>query len=463
MLRFVEWLNTVVWGLPALVMIVGVGLLLSVNTGFAQFQFFPRALKAFLRPILKKGDGGNRSQYQALCTALAATVGTGNLAGVAGAIALGGPGAIFWMWISALLGMVTKFAEATLAVRFRAKGEAGEWTGGPMHMITGAMGKRWHWLAGIYCFFGIVASFGVGNATQINTMIGGISSTVNAFGGKTGILLNLVLGILLAIAVYRCFCNGAAGIGRAAEALVPFAAGLYIVVCVIALILRVRLLPGAIAAIFAGAFTPRAVTGGAIGSVMIALRVGISRGVFTNEAGMGTASIAHAAASVRYPVEQGFMGIIEVFLDTVVICTLTALVILCSGVPIPYGIDEGILLTNLAFQQIYGDWITLLITGALCLFAFATVLGWGLYGMRCAQFLFGEKSWRTFVVLQSVMVVFGSVANTGTLWMLAETVNGLMAIPNLIVLAYLAPELRSLIATYKNRCLHNRHRRFNLR
>lgn len=449
MLHFIEKLNKLVWGLPALVLILGVGISISMATGFAQFRFFPKALRVFIRPFLKKESREGRSQYQALCTALAATVGTGNLAGVAGAIALGGPGAIFWMWVCGILGMATKFAEASLAVRYRRVNEAGDTVGGPMYMIRSSMGPRWHWLAGIYCFFGVVASFGVGNATQINTVIGGINSTLVAFGAQGSWGSNLLIGVLIALLLLVMLTGGGRRIGGVAEKLVPFASLIYILLCVGVLMMRASRIPDAFRQILTGAFTPSAVTGGVIGSLFIALRVGAARGVFTNEAGMGTASIAHAGADVAHPVDQGLMGIMEVFIDTLVICTMTALVILCSGIRIPYGIDAGIQLTTQAFVSVYGDWVSLLITGSLCLFALATVLGWGLYGIRCAQYLFGERAWKPFVYLQSGMVIVGAMLNTGTLWLLAETVNGLMAIPNLIVLAHLVPELKLLVRGYQ--------------
>ena len=449
MLHFIEKLNELVWGLPALVMILGVGIYLTVATGFAQFKFFPKALRMFIRPFLRKDSREGRSQYQALCTALAATVGTGNLAGVAGAIALGGPGAVFWMWVCGILGMATKFAEATLAVRYRRVNKVGEQVGGPMYMIQSAMRPRWHWLAGIYCFFGVVASFGVGNATQINTVIGGINSTLVIFGAQESWGFNLLIGTLIALLLLLMLTGGGRRIGSVAEKLVPFASVIYILLCAGVLMMRASQIPNAIRQIVVGAFMPNAVTGGMVGSLFIALRVGAARGVFTNEAGMGTASIAHAGADVAHPVDQGFMGIMEVFIDTIVICTLTALVILCSGVRIPYGIDCGIQLTTQAFVSVYGDWVSFLITGSLCLFALATVLGWGLYGIRCAQYLFGEGAWKPFVYMQSGMVIVGAMLNAGTLWLMAETVNGLMAIPNLIVLAHLVPELRLLVHSYQ--------------
>ena len=450
MTKILESIHSFVWGIPALVLILGVGLYLTVRTGFVQLRWLPRSIRLFFARLRGgKGENGTVSSFQALCTALAATVGTGNLAGVAGAIAIGGPGAIFWMWISGFIGMATKYAEATLAVHCRVRNEKGEMVGGPMYMIRNAMGKRWHWLAATYSFFGVVAAFGVGNATQINAVVGSINQTIIAFGGAVTDSGNLLMGIVLAIIIGSMLMGGMKRIGIVAERLVPFASLGYILLGVTILILRSQYLGEALLAIFEGAFTPNAVTGGAIGSLFSVLRIGVSRGVFTNEAGMGTASIAHASAKVSHPAEQGMMGIMEVFLDTIVICTMTALVILVSGVPIPYGLDVGITLTTQAFSNVCGPWVSFVLSLALCCFAFATVLGWGLYGIRCAQYLFGENAWKRFVYVQAIAVVLGAVLNTGTVWLLSETVNGLMAIPNLIVLAVLSPTLARLTKEYK--------------
>lgn len=449
MTAVLERMNAAVWGIPALLGILGIGLFLTFSTGAAQLRLLPRALRAFVRTLQGKEEASTGvSPFQALCTALAATVGTGNLAGVAGAIAIGGPGAIFWMWISALLGMITKFAEATLSVRYREKNSKGEWVGGPMYMICNGMGSRWHWLATVYCFLGVVAAFGVGNATQINTVISGINQAIVAFGGTQSTLGNLLMGLVLAVLICGILLGGMRKIGTIAEKLVPLASVCYLLLGVGVLIARVQYLPAALTAIIQGACMPNAVTGGIIGSAFASLRIGVSRGVFTNEAGMGTAGIAHAAAQVCHPAQQGLMGIMEVFVDTIVICTMTALVILVSGVAIPYGEDVGIVLTTQAFSAVYGDWVSIWIAAALCCFAIATVLGWGLYGARCAQFLFGDGVWKRFALLQGLAVILGAVLRTGTVWLLSEIVNGLMAIPNLIALGYLAPELRRMIRQF---------------
>ena len=445
---YLERINVLVWGIPTLVLILGIGLLLSVRTGFAQLRLFPEALRTFARRFHRESAGEGVSSFQALCTALAATVGTGNLVGVAGAICLGGPGSIFWMWICAVFGMMTKFAEAALSVRYRIR-EGQSFLCGPMYMIRLGLGKRWHFLAPLYAFLGVFAAFGVGNATQINAVITGAEQMAGFFGLDFSGTGKLILGILLAVLVGAMLLGGAKRIGNAAELLVPFVSCVYLLLCIGALTARAEAIPGAIHSILTGAFSPRAATGGLIGSLFQTMRIGVSRGVFTNEAGMGTAALAHGGATVDMPAEQGFMGIIEVFLDTVVICTMTALVILTSGVPIPYGVDAGAKLTMDAFSAVCGEWVRVFLALAMCCFAFATVLGWGLYGARCAAFLFGSGSWKAFAAAQSLVVVFGAVLKTGTVWTLAEIMNGLMAIPNLITLAGLSREVQRLTLEYE--------------
>ena len=456
MTKILQGINSFVWGVPALTLILGVGLYLTIRTGFVQLRFFPRSIRLFFSRLRRgKQEQGTVTSFQALCTALAATVGTGNLAGVAGAIAIGGPGAIFWMWICGFIGMATKYAEATLAVHCRVRDSKGDLVGGPMYMIRQCLGKRWHWLAACYSFFGVVAAFGVGNATQINAVVGGVNQAIIAFGGAQTDFGNLLMGIFLAVLIGSMLFGGVKRIGTVAERLVPFASLAYILLGFTVLTVRYPYLDDAFSAIFTGAFTPQAATGGVIGSLFSVLRTGVSRGVFTNEAGMGTASIAHASAKVNHPAEQGMMGIVEVFLDTIVICTVTALVILVSGVPIPYGQDVGVTLTTQAFANVCGDWVSTVIALALCCFAIATVLGWGLYGVRCAQYLFGDHVWKRFVLLQAVAVIMGAVLKTSTVWLLSETVNGLMAIPNLIILVVLSPKLAHLTKEYKHNLAHD--------
>ena len=440
------YIQDVILGLPAAALILGVGLFLTLRLGFPQLGLFPRAVGLFFRRMFAGKRDGGVSSFQALCTALAATVGTGNLVGVAGAICLGGPGAIFWMWVCAFFGMATKYAEAALAVRYRVKTPDG-YAGGPMYTMAYGMGQRFRPLAKAYCVFGILAAFGVGNTAQVNAVVTGVNAAVSRFGGQPSRMGNLLMGLTLAVLAGFLLFGGAKRIGAAAETLVPLAAGAYLLLCVGVLLVFRRRIPIALGQILTGAFCPRAVTGGMLGSAFRALCVGCRRGVFTNEAGMGTASIAHACAEAE-PAEQGLMGMMEVFLDTIVICTLTALVILVSGVPVPYGVDTGAELTTRAFSQVYGAGASVFLAAALILFAVATILGWGLYGARCAQFLFG--GWKGFAAAQTAMVVLGAVLDTETVWKLSELANGLMALPNLICLAALTTELRRITKEYKN-------------
>lgn len=436
----------VILGIPAVVLILGVGLFLTFRLGFPQVRLFPKALGLFFRRMFSgRTPDGRVSSFQALCTALAATVGTGNLVGVAGAISLGGPGAIFWMWVCAILGMATKYSEAALAVCYRVKTTDG-YAGGPMYTMTYGLGERFRPMAKMYCLFGILAAFGVGNAAQVSAVVTGVGSVVRRFGGEPGLAGNLIIGLILAALTGLLLFGGAKRVGAAAEMLVPFAAGAYLLLCFGVLLVFRRRIPYVLEQIFLGAFCPRAVTGGMLGSAFRALSVGCRRGVFTNEAGMGTASIAHACADAE-PAEQGLMGMVEVFLDTIVICTMTALVILTSGVPIPYGADTGAELTSRAFSSVYGAGAGIFLSAALILFAVATILGWGLYGARCAQFLFG--GWKGFAAAQTSMVVLGAVLDTRMVWEFSELANGLMAIPNLICLAALTGVLRRITKEYR--------------
>lgn len=448
MKNFIAYINDIVWGAPALILILGVGIYLTWRLHFAQISLFPEAMKLFMRQILPGRKKDRDSSFQSLCAALAATVGTGNLVGVAGAICLGGPGAVFWMWVCGILGMVTKYAEAVLAVRYRVKTSQG-FAGGPMYMITLGLPKGYHLLAYAYALFGVIASFGVGNVTQIHAAITGIHEAALRFGLHPDRTSDLCCAAGFALIIGIFLYGGAKRIYAAAEQLVPFAAAGYILLCFGVLCVKWQQLPMAFLQIFQGAFSPKAVTGGMIGASFQALRFGCSRGVFTNEAGMGTASIAHAGADGVHPVRQGLMGIIEVFLDTIVICTLTALVILVSGVTIPYGMDAGGNLTAHAFCAVYGNGAAVWLAAVLTLFAVATVIGWGFYGVRCAEFLFGSKVWTFFAALQMITTVVGAFLETPLVWQLAEAVNGLMAIPNLIALAALTPEIVSLTKDYK--------------
>ena len=442
--------NSFIWGIPAMVCIIGVGLLLSVRTGFLQIRKFPYAIRTTIGRIFRRKDAsdGAMTPFQAVCTALAATVGTGNIAGVAGAIAIGGPGAVFWMWCSALLGMCTKFAEVTLAVHFRERNKNGELVGGPMYYIKNGLGSRWQFLAVLYSLFGVLTVFGTGNATQVNTIVTAIDSALLATGsGLNGILptLNLIVGIVVAMMVAMVLLGGVKRIGSVTEKLVPFMALFYIVLALGVVALNYRRFPAVLASIVGGAFDPQAVTGGAIGSVFLSMQKGVSRGIFSNEAGLGTGSIAHACADTHKPVKQGMFGIFEVFADTIVICTLTAMVILCSGAPVCYGSAAGAELTISGFTATYGGWSSIFTAVALCCFAFSTIIGWGLYGSRCIEFLFHtDKVVGPFLVVYSFVSILGATVDLGLLWSIADTFNGLMSIPNLIALLLLSGTVAKL-------------------
>ena len=457
MLQIIETINTAVnnfiWGVPAMVCIFGVGLYLSIRTGFLQIRKFPYAIRTTLGRIFRKrsASDGAITPFQAVCTALAATVGTGNIAGVAGAIAIGGPGAIFWMWVSALFGMCTKFAEVTLAVHFREINANGELVGGPMYYIKNGLGKKWNWLAYLFAAFGVLTVFGTGNATQVNTITTAINSALlnyNIISESAVSTSNLIIGILIAILIAMILLGGIKRIGQVTEKLVPFMALLYILLGLGVILLNIQNVPSVFVSIFKGAFQPSAVTGGIIGSMFLSIKKGVSRGIFSNEAGLGTGSIAHACADTKKPVKQGMFGIFEVFTDTIVICTLTALVILCSGVPITYGEAAGAELTILGFTSTYGNWVSIFTAVAMCCFAFSTALGWGLYGARCIEFLFSEKVIKPFMVVYALVAILGATANLGLMWNIAETFNGLMAIPNLIALFLLSGTVVRLTKEY---------------
>lgn len=458
----VEMLNSVIWGIPGVTAILGVGVWLTAKCAWPQIRYFGRAAREFFRDMFGRRDPEGTSSFRALCTALAATVGTGNIAGVAGAISIGGPGAIFWMWVSAFVGMATKFAESTLALHFCQRDGQGNGIGGPMYTIQNGMGKRWKGLAWLYSLFGLLAGFGVGNATQINAVVCAMEETARGLGLEQGSHTGLMVGLILAVPVYKMVSGGAGRIGQLTEILIPFVSGAYIILCLVAIGFHWENLPVAVTEIFLGAFSPKAVTGGVVGSIWICVRTGISRGVFTNEAGMGTGAIAHSAAQTDHPVRQGLMGIMEVFVDTMVICTMTALVILTSGVEIPYGTVTGSELTAQALTASFGPWVSALLCACLCLFALATVLGWGLYSGRCAEYLFGGVNWKLFAGLQAAAVILGAVLETGIVWALADLMNGLMMIPNLISLVALAPTLVCLTEEW-DLCYNRRRKKGKIR
>lgn len=445
---WIERLNHFLWGYPALFLILGAGLYLSFRTSFLPIRKLGYTLKLVFRRLRQSPETEGVSPFQAVCTALAATVGTGNIAGVAGAIALGGPGALFWMWVAAFLGMVVKYGEIVLAVRYRIQNQDGTFSGGPMYYISRGMGKNWKWLGTLYCVFGVVAAFGVGNSTQISTAVVSMNEALPLFGLSPSFAGNLSMGLILGALVALVVLGGAKRIGAVAELLIPIMSLSYLLFGLGAIAVNYRAIPQALSSVISGAFCPEAVTGGAVGSLWIAMRTGVSKGVFTNEAGMGTASMAHAGADTNSPAEQGLYGIFEVFVDTILICTVTALVILTSGVSISYGASAGAELTCYAFQSVYGSWISLFLALSMILFAFATILGWGLYGAQCARYLFGARWGALFGVLHAGVTVFGSVLSPTLVWSLAEVFNGLMALPNLLALLTLSPEILKLSKPY---------------
>jgi AGCS family alanine or glycine:cation symporter len=445
--------NSFVWGVPAIICILGVGLLLSFRTGFVQIRKFAYAMKNTIGKAFDKQEAGHGmlTPFQAVCTALAGTVGTANIAGVAGAIAIGGPGAVFWMWISALLGMCTKYAEVTLAVHFREVNDRGEVVGGPMYYIKNGLGKQWHWLAVLFSLFGVFAVFGTGVATQANSIVSAVATAAISLGAMSQDsvpVLNFVLGCVITILVALVIFGGVKRIGQVTEKLVPFMLVMYIALGLGVVIVNFREIPGVFASIIYGAFNPTAVTGGVVGSFLISMQRGIARGIFSNEAGMGTGSIAHSTADVETPVQQGIFGIFEVFADTLVVCTLTALVILCSGVYKNYGEAAGAELTIAGFASVYGSWISIMLALALSCFAFSSMIGWGLYGSRCVEFLFSAKWIKPFMVVYVLVAIPGACADLGLMWSIAETFNGLMALPNLIALLLLSGTVVKLTKEY---------------
>lgn len=446
--------NNFIWGVPAMICIIGVGLLLSVRTRFIQIRKFPYAIKTTVGRMFRKKDAsdGAMTPFQAVCTALAGTVGTGNIAGVAGAIAIGGPGAVFWMWCSAILGMCTKFSEVTLAVHFRERNQNGDLVGGPMYYIKNGLGKKWQWLAMLYALFGVLTVFGTGNATQVNTITAAIDTPLLSYGivGSGAIsAVNLIIGIVVAMLVAMVLLGGIKRIGSVSEKLVPFMALFYVILALGVVVINYQRVPGVFAAIIGGAFDPKAFTGGVVGTMFMSLKKGVSRGIFSNEAGLGTGSIAHACADTQKPVKQGLFGIFEVFADTIVICTLTALVILCSGTTVRYGEAAGAELTISGFTSTYGGWSSIFTALALCCFAFSTIIGWGLYGSRCIEYLFSNgKVVRPFLVVYSFVSILGAKVDLGLLWDIADTFNGLMAIPNLIALLLLSGTVVKLVKEY---------------
>ncbi len=438
-----SWINGIVWGIPALVLLMGAGIFLTALLKGFQFRKFGYAMKNTIGKMFQKHEAqkGEVTPFQALTTALAATVGTGNIAGITSAVTLGGAGSIFWLWISALLGMATKYSEVLLAVKYRERNAHGDWVGGPMYYIKNGLGKNWKWLGVIFCIFGGLASFGIGNAVQVGNITGSINNAIQQFAPSAAehtSTINLVLGVVLAIIVGIVLLGGIKRIGSVTEKLVPVMAAIYIIACLVVVIANITNVPHVFAMIFKGAFTPEGVTGGAVGiTVKLCITWGVKRGVFSNEAGLGSAPIAHAASSESNPVKQGLYGIFEVFMDTIVICTLTGLTILLTAdkIGLTYGKDPGTAINSQALGTVFGSRIgALIIAIGLSLFALSTVLSWGLYGTRCWEFILGTKAIKPYQIIFTLIVIVGATMDLGLAWDIADTLNGLMAIPNLIAI-----------------------------
>ena len=447
--------NNFIWGVPAMVCIIGVGLLLSVRTGFLQIRKFPYTIKTTIGRMFRKKDAsdGAITPFQAVCTALAGTVGTGNIAGVAGAIAIGGPGAVFWMWCSALLGMCTKFAEVTLAVHFRERSETGEWVGGPMYYIKNGLGKRWQFLAFLYSLFGVLTVFGTGNATQVNTIVAAVDTALLEYGVVgSGFLstLNLIAGIIVAMLVAMVLLGGIKRIGSVSEKLVPFMALLYVVLALGVVVLNAGRIPAVLGAIVTGAFSPMAVTGGIVGSFFTSMQKGVARGIFSNESGMGSAPLVASSATTKNPARQALVSMTGTFWDTVVVCRLTGVMLMTTLLANPElstaiangTISSGAGLATAAFEKIpvFGPLVLLV---GLIIFTYSTILGWSQYGNRAISYLLGKKAVLPYYIVFLLFVFWGMMVGDATgsamvsnlssvVWNFADVMNALMAIPNCI-------------------------------
>ncbi len=456
-IQWAESFDNLVWGVPMLILLIGTGIFMSVRLGFLQFRKFGPIMKHTIGRLFSNRNSkeGSLTSMQALTTALAGTVGTGNIAGVAGAVALGGPGAIFWMWIAALFGMCTKYSEILLAVHYRKTNTKGDFVGGPMHYIVNGLGNKWRWLAVLFCIFCSIAALGTGNMTQINTIATSFGSVVSSFNPAVtdrdlqGIYM--VIGIVGAILTVLVLFGGMQRIGSVTEKLVPIMALVYVISAVVVVLTHASQIIPTFGSIFRGAFDPEAISGGLLGVTMQqAIKAGFGRGIFSNEAGLGTAPIAHAAADVEHPVEQGMYGVFEVFMDTIIICTLTALAILVSGVaPDFYGASAGTDLTILAFGTTLGAKVaSTLVAVCISMFAFSTLLSWALYGSRCFEFLFGEVGGRVYQAIYVAFVVVGANVKLGFVWTISDAFNALMALPNLIAILALSPVVVMLTKEY---------------
>lgn len=451
-----EWIlavNETVWGAPMLLLMLAAGLVLTLRSGGVQLRRLGLSIRTVLGDLFRKrrAGAGEVTPLQSVTSALAATVGTGNITGVTVALAAGGPGALFWMWAAALLGMATKYAEVALAVRWRRRNRRGDRVGGPMYYMAAAGTPGMKALAVVFACFGALAAFGVGNAVQAGCITQAVNGALAAFlpGFTPTAAVGRLVGLAAAAAAGLTLLGGVKRLGRVTEKLIPFLAAAYILACLAVLLRRAWAVPAALGRIFHGAFSPAAVTGGGVGTLMAALSAGVRSGVFSNEAGMGSAPIAYAASAEPEPVRQGLYGVFEVFLDTIVLCTLTGLTLLVSGVPIPYGQTATAAVNAAALATVFGERLgALLIAAGTALFALATILSWSLYGQRCWEFLLGEGAGRVYQGLYVAVCFFGASLEPGLSWTLAETLNGLMAVPNLAALLALSGQVREMTRAY---------------
>ena len=446
---------SVVGGVPLITLLLVTGIFMTVRLKGLQFTKLGYVFKSIFSGLFGKKErvAGAVSPFQALCTALGSTVGTGSIAGVAGAIAIGGPGAVFWMWITAFIGMATKYSEITLAIRFREKNSKGIYVGGPMYYIRNGLGKKWVWLAWVFSISAIIASFGTGNMVQINTMVCSLDSLIVSFApsaaGHTD-AINLAAGIVVAVLSAIVLIGGVQRIGAVAEKMIPVMSIVYIVGMLGVILSNAGNIGPAFAMIFKGAFNPSSIGGGLAGTgILVAMRTGVSKGIFSNEAGLGSAPMAHASAGTKHGPKQGLYGIFEVFTATIVICTLTALTILTSGVPIGYGKAAGAELTSAAFASVFGQKASsVFMFLAVSMFALSSILGWSLYGKRSVEFILGTKSTVYYNLLYVIMIVVGAVTSMEFVWSFSETFNCIMAIPNLIAVLALSGTVTFLTAGY---------------
>lgn len=432
--------NNIVWGPGMLVLLVGTGIYLTIGLRFFTFRNFGVGLKNLWLGRKSRSSKGEITPFNALMTALAADIGTGNIVGVATAIAIGGPGALFWMWVTALVGMATKFSEVLLAVHFREKTPAGNWVGGAMYFIKNGLGPKWKWLGGFFAFFGIIACIGTGAMVQGNA----IGSMTQANLGIPNLLTAVVLFVLVGVVLV----GGVKRIGNVAGKIVPIMAVVYVVLALTVIILNIQHVPSVFMHVIKEAFTPTAAQGGFAGAtVMIAIRMGMARGIFSNEAGLGTAPMAHAAATTASPLEQASIGMLDTFIDTIIVCSMTGFAILVADIWWQTGagqINAGTL-TSAAFEHALPHFGAVAVTICLMFFAFTTTLGWCVYGERCAIYFFGDKAQIPFRVIYCIAVPVGVLAKLDLVWLLADTCNALMAIPNLIGILLLSPVLFKLL------------------